>query len=232
MKLNRLEVIVLFGVIALHVLFFLLGLIHSDDRTPPPQTVLEATLIPPAPIPKPTPPAPEPEKKPPPKPPKLLSIAPEKKKSSSPVKEAPKAQETKQKEAPTPEKTDQSSSATETKTATPPSPSPSKPANTEIGVSGGSVALNQLVMVYKPDTEVFYPRISKDIGEQGVVGIIMQINESGNVYGTSVHRSSGYPRLDRAAAELASRIRFQPYLINGTPSKVSAGISIKFQLSR
>jgi len=32
--------------------------------------------------------------------------------------------------------------------------------------------------------------------------------------------------------QLASRIRFRPYLVNGLPSRVNAGISIKFQLNR
>ena len=86
-------------------------------------------------------------------------------------------------------------------------------------------------MVYRPNTEVFYPRLSKDIGEQGIVNVKMMIDETGSVKGVQVITSSGYERLDRAASDLASRIRFAPYKINGVPSRVSAGISIKFQLS-
>ena len=58
------------------------------------------------------------------------------------------------------------------------------------------------------------------------------INELGEVKSVNITRSSGYERLDKAAAQLASRVRFKPYLMNGVPSKVNAGISIKFQLNR
>jgi protein TonB len=104
--------------------------------------------------------------------------------------------------------------------------------STSAGVDAGPVELNQLMMVYRPDTEAFYPRLSKDIGEQGVVGVRLFINESGEVQSVAVTKSSGFERLDKAALLLASRIRFKPYLINGTPSRVNAGISIKFQLNR
>jgi protein TonB len=48
------------------------------------------------------------------------------------------------------------------------------------------VKLTQLKMLYKPDANVFYPRISKDIGEQGVVGVTLFIDEAGSVYKTQV----------------------------------------------
>jgi len=86
-------------------------------------------------------------------------------------------------------------------------------------------------MVYRPDTEVFYPRLSKDIGEQGIVGVQLFINENGEVRSVSVNKSSGFARLDNAAAQLASRIRFRPYLVNGVPSRVNSNISVKFQLN-
>ena len=87
-------------------------------------------------------------------------------------------------------------------------------------------------MIYRPETELFYPRLSKDIGEQGIVDVQLFINELGEVKSVNITRSSGYERLDKAAAQLASRVRFKPYLMNGVPSKVNAGISIKFQLNR
>ena len=87
-------------------------------------------------------------------------------------------------------------------------------------------------MIYRPETELFYPRLSKDIGEQGIVGVQLFINESGEVRSVSIVQSSGFDRLDKAAVQLASRIRFKPYLVNGVTSRVNAGISIKFQLTR
>jgi protein TonB len=117
------------------------------------------------------------------------------------------------------------------KSAAPPAPNPSTTSQNILGVEGGAIALNQLIMVYKPDTNVFYPRFSKEIGERGIVEIRMQIDEGGSVTSTQVISSSGYARLDRAASELTSRIRFRPHLINGVPSKINAAISIKFELN-
>jgi protein TonB len=100
------------------------------------------------------------------------------------------------------------------------------------GIDAGPVELNQLIMVYRPDPDVFYPRISKDYGEQGVVEVRLFINENGEVKSVTVVQSSGYNRLDKAAIELSSRIRFKPYLINGTPSRVNTGYFIEFKLKR
>jgi TonB family protein len=97
--------------------------------------------------------------------------------------------------------------------------------------SNFSVALNQLIMVSKINTDLFYPRVSKDLSEQGLVALKMFIDETGLVTSTKVIKSSGYARLDRAASMLASNIRFQPYLINKLPSRVNADISVKFKLN-
>lgn len=197
--------------------------------------MLQAELIPPSSITKPLPPAPKkevpkpPEKAPPT--PKILAIAPEKAKPLStptpePVKETPQK---KAMSEPTPEA---SASVQDTKTAAPVNKTAQTQGNNEVGVEGGSIKLSQLKMIYKPDTNVFYPRISKDIGEQGTVGVILYIDETGSVAKTQVLRSSGFKRLDKAAEELCSRIRFSPYLVDGNPTSVSAGISIKFEMNR
>jgi protein TonB len=43
-------------------------------------------------------------------------------------------------------------------------------------------------------------------------------------------QSSSYPRLDNAAMEIGKRYRFKPYLINGSPTKISTNLLIKFNL--
>lgn len=93
-----------------------------------------------------------------------------------------------------------------------------------------NVDISQLVILYKPDTEAFYPSFSKRVGEEGNVEVRLQIDENGIVQATQVVLSSGSPRLDKAATELAARIRFKPYLQNGSPSKVNAKIGVKFKL--
>jgi protein TonB len=208
-----------------------------DKNSPVPEKVemLQAELIPPSSVSKPQPPepkkeAPKPPEKSPPTP-KLLAIAPEKSKPLStptpePIKEAVQKKSVSE---PTPEAT---ASTQDTKIAAPISKTSQTQGNNEVGVEGGSVKLSQLKMIYKPDTNVFYPRISKDIGEQGTVGVVLYVDETGSVSRTQVLRSSGFKRLDKAAEELCSRIRFSPYLVDGNPTSVSAGISIKFEMNR
>jgi len=100
----------------------------------------------------------------------------------------------------------------------------------EIIGEDSSVPLNSLKIVYRPDTDIFYPRLSKKNNEEGYVGIQIFIDESGTVIDSNVIDSSGYERLDKAGQELSKRIRFEPYRINNVASKVNTKISIKFQL--
>ena len=221
---------VFFAIILAHILLFLLAFLNVDENKTPPPTVIQAELI--------TPPAPinPPEKSPPTPPapkqaPKLLSVAPAEKKAST--KQEEKTQEVPKEKSlvQSPTKSEQTVNQESAKTPEPISSSNSSKSMTPTGTDAGNVELNQLIMVYRPNTEVFYPRLSKDIGEQGIVNVKMMIDESGSVKSVQITTSSGFERLDRAASDLASRIRFAPYKINGVPSRVSAGISIKFQLS-
>lgn len=106
-------------------------------------------------------------------------------------------------------------------TSSPPAQGSNTPSNVDI---------SQLVILYKPDTEAFYPSFSKRVGEEGSVEVRLQIDENGLVQATQIALSSGSPRLDKAATELASRIRFKPYTQNGVAVKVNAKIGVKFKL--
>jgi protein TonB len=221
--------VILLSIIAGHALLFVI-LELKDQARPVLEKIemLQAELIPSPSSPKKEEPQ-IPEK--PSQKPKVLSIAPEKAKplstpSPEPVKETPQKKTIVEA---TPEPT---TSTQDAKTAAPVSKASQSPSTNEVGVEGGSVKLSQLKMIYKPDTNVFYPRISKDIGEQGIVGVVLHIDETGSVSRTEVIRSSGFKRLDKAAEELCARIRFNPYLVDGNPTKVSAGISIKFEMNR
>jgi periplasmic protein TonB len=234
MNISRRDWFVLGIVVLLHLSIFIIGMLHFDPKDDKKEIVLQAELLPP-----PTPSKPKQEEPPKPKPPaqklppppaKMLSVAPAQKQATTQPAEKT-APVTKEKSLPdTPEKSEKTVSNESAKTTEQVAPKASSASSYFTGVDAGPVALNQLVMVYRPDTEVFYPRLSKDIGEQGVVGIQMFIDESGAVTAVKVIYSSGFPRLDKAAGELASRIRFAPYRVNGVATKVNAGISIKFQL--
>jgi len=224
------DFIVLGAVVGVHLLFFILGLMQLPNPDKKEPEVLQAELISPAPAPpavvKPPPPPPKAP------PPKLMSVAPAQQKESSKPKELVKEQALQKSEVTNPSKGEPSVSNESTKTPDPVAATNNAKSSAPTGTDAGPVELNQLVMIYRPETELFYPRLSKDIGEQGIVGVQLFINESGEVRSVNIVHSSGFDRLDKAAAQLASSIRFKPYLVNGVASRVNAGISIKFQLTR
>ena len=100
------------------------------------------------------------------------------------------------------------------------------------GVSGTPIQtdIGKLIVVYQPDADPYYPSFSKRAGEQGEVVVRLIINETGVVEDARLLQSSSYPRLDNAAMEIGKRYRFKPYLINGSPTKISTNLLIKFNL--
>ena len=105
------------------------------------------------------------------------------------------------------------------------------PATTS-GSSGTPIQtdIGKLVVVYQPDADAYYPSFSKRSGEQGEVVVRLIIDESGSVEDVALLRSSSFPRLDRAATEIGRRYRFKPFLVNGSPQRISTNLLIKFNL--
>jgi protein TonB len=138
-------------------------------------------------------------------------------------------------QAPTPPQTQQ-------QTATPPTPQQSSSESqtpnatvapaTSSGSSGTPIQtdIGKLVVVYQPDADAYYPSFSKRSGEQGEVVVRLMIDESGSVEDVALLRSSSFPRLDRAATEIGRRYRFKPFLVNGSPQRISTNLLIKFNL--
>ncbi len=100
------------------------------------------------------------------------------------------------------------------------------------GASGTPIQtdIGKLVVVYQPDADAYYPSFSKRSGEQGAVVVRLIIDESGSVEDVALLQSSTFPRLDRAATEIGKRYRFKPYLVNGSPQRISTNLLIKFNL--
>ena len=90
--------------------------------------------------------------------------------------------------------------------------------------------ISKLEINYKPDIGAYYPSASKRAGEQGVVVVQLNINKDGSVVDAGVLQSSGFPRLDQAASEVGRRYHFEPYLVNGIPTKVITTLKIEFKL--
>jgi TonB family protein len=90
--------------------------------------------------------------------------------------------------------------------------------------------IGKLVVKYQPNADLYYPSYSKRSGEQGAAVVRLIIDLEGQVEEVFLMRSSGYPRLDRAATEIGKRYQFMPFLVNGKPSIISTNILIKFSL--
>ena len=207
------------------------NLLPPDNPAPPKQTPPPAPKMPTE-TPKPTP-------KLPPKPEvKKVERAP--KASLAPAQSAPP-----QDAQTPPSKSSESSQNASAQSAppqaaqTPPSKSSESSQSTTVAppTSSGRVSgtpiqtdIGKLIVVYQPDADAYYPSFSKRAGEQGEVIVRLTIDETGVVEDVRLLQSSSYPRLDTAAMEIGKRYRFKPYLINGSPAKISTNLLIKFNL--
>jgi len=104
--------------------------------------------------------------------------------------------------------------------------------STSGGASGTPIQtdIGKLEVLYQPDADAYYPSFSKRSGEQGTVIVRLIIDQTGNVEDISLLQSSNFPRLDRAASEIGRRYRFKPFLVNGSPQRISTNLLIKFNL--
>ena len=165
-----------------------------------------------------TPPKPKEEKKP----------AKEKPKEKAPEKPSPtQAQQTPQQNQPQSKSEPQPQSQTQSQTQN----AAVAPA-TSGGASGTPIQtdIGKLIVVYQPDADAYYPSFSKRSGEQGAVVVRLIIDETGSVEDVALLQSSTFPRLDRAATDIGKRYRFKPFLVNGSPQRISTNLLIKFNL--
>ncbi len=104
--------------------------------------------------------------------------------------------------------------------------------STSGGASGTPIQtdIGKLEVLYQPDADAYYPSFSKRSGEQGTVIVRLIIDQTGNVEDIALLQSSNFPRLDRAASEIGRRYRFKPFLVNGSPQRISTNLLIKFNL--
>lgn len=73
-----------------------------------------------------------------------------------------------------------------------------------------------------------YPAISLERGEEGLVLLNIQVNESGCATGASIIGSSGFKALDDAALELYESMRFLPARRDGKPFADSATLPVRY----
>ena len=133
--------------------------------------------------------------------------------------------------APTQAQTNPTSSSQQQKSESQPQSAAVAPA-TAGGASGTPIQtdIGKLVVVFQPDADAYYPSFSKRSGEQGTAVVRLIIDETGSVEDVSLLQSSTFPRLDRAASEIGKRYRFKPFMVNGSPQRISTNLLIKFNL--
>lgn len=150
-------------------------------------------------------------------------------------KEAPK-KKVEEKPTPKPEPAEPKQSTTPQKQADSKSDSQPQSAAVAPSTSGGASGtpiqtdIGKLTVAYQPDADQYYPSFSKRSGEQGTVVVRLIIDETGIVEDVMLLQSSNFPRLDRAATEIGRRYRFKPFLVNGSPQRISTNLLIKFNL--
>ena len=71
-----------------------------------------------------------------------------------------------------------------------------------------------------------YPPMAKVARIGGEVKVEIVVDEEGNV--VSARAVSGHPLLKDAAVQAANRWKFEPFIMNGNPSKVGGTIKLTF----
>jgi protein TonB len=213
---------IIIGIILLLHALPALEFLHFNTRTPPMDDArVMANLVSPEASKTQQPPAAAP-----PKPKEEKKQVKEKPKEKSSEKPSPtQAQQTPQQNQAQSKSDSQSQSQSQTQNAA------VAPA-TSGGASGTPIQtdIGKLVVVYQPDADAYYPSFSKRSGEQGAVVVRLIIDETGSVEDVALLQSSTFPRLDRAATDIGKRYRFKPFLVNGSPQRISTNLLIKFNL--
>ncbi len=202
---------------------------ESPAEDPKPEPTPEST-------PEPTPPPAEPEPVPTPEPlPPVPDTPPE---VTTPVQQTP---------APTPAP-QPSEPPPRVKPATPakPKPKPAQPRQRH-AVGDGSSAVPGMDATtaaastgalsaqpgYLRNPHPAYPEEARRAGQEGVVQLRVNVDESGHVTGVSVTHSSGYPLLDeRARSTVSEHWAFKAARRGNTPVAATVIVPIRFSLSR
>ncbi len=218
--------------IALHgalIAFVLSGALEKPHTEVEPPPVIVQLLTPEPPL-KLEPPTPEPPK-PKPQPPKPEPVKPQPR-PEPPRPEQPKPEPAKPEVRPEPVKIEAPATAVApaptpvappAPPAPPPPPAPSvaKPsARTEVSISASYAAANR-----KPE----YPKMSLRLGEQGTVVLTVMVKSDGSAGDVEVKSTSGFTRLDRAAADAVKTWRFNPATIDGKAVDKSYEVPITFK---
>jgi periplasmic protein TonB len=203
------------GVVAAHLVggWALLQLDVVREAIKEAAPVLMVDMIAPAQPPKPEPPPPAPQpKKPAPAPAPIIAAAP----TPTP---APPAFVT-----PPPEPAPPQPVNVAPAPPAPPAPAAQPPAPPAPKL----VPSTALRYVKEPPQD--YPLLSRRAKEQGVVVLRITVDATGHLKDATVHKSSGFERLDQSALQSIRKAVFVPYMENGKAIEVQALAPIDYSL--
>lgn len=81
------------------------------------------------------------------------------------------------------------------------------------------------------EPQMVYPAMSKRMGEQGKVVLLVLVSENGKPDQVQVKTSSGFTRLDEAGRQAVLRAIFKPYMEDGRAIPVYVTLPIAFNLT-
>jgi protein TonB len=97
-----------------------------------------------------------------------------------------------------------------------------------------NISLSPLTQPAKPipnNPKPIYPQPSKQLGEEGIVEVTVQVSVNGNVSDIKVSKSSGFKRLDSAVKKQVARWAFLPALKDGNKIEDEVKLSFTFTLA-
>lgn len=196
----------------------LLSMSHAAPPAQPPQPLpMEMVTIPtPAPAIRPAPPAPV----------KTATIKPHKAAPAprplpAPVKPSPKAITTDTRAEADTSKTSAVAEAPVASRSEPAPPAPPAPVVPPTHIGG-----------HLGNPRPAYPPLSIELGEAGAVGLRVAVGADGRAQEVSVARSSGFPRLDRAALQAVRNWRFRPATRGGEAIPYTYVFNVDFDLTK
>ncbi len=95
-------------------------------------------------------------------------------------------------------------------------------------LNGAQYGITKAHLINQPD--IRYDEMSRRRGEEGNVGVALEIDRSGNPRKVRLTESSGYPRLDRVALNGIRSSRFSPTMKSGRPVESEVEYTIIFRL--
>lgn len=106
------------------------------------------------------------------------------------------------------------------------------PAAAALDEASSAVSSNALTYTTLRSPDVYYPPMSRQLGESGVAVVRVCVNGDGSRDGTPVlQTTSGFPRLDQAAVKWATEaLRFKPAAQGGSNVHACQGFRVKFRL--